>query len=167
MTQITTKVFLGNLRDAENAQLLTEKRIAQVVWLSDDPKTLQSYYNAESLPPRAFYNESICDIPDEADKLIDICERVANIIDQCKQPTLVHCSQSVSRSPAAVIYYIMRRFHYNFDEAYGYVKKLHPKAYPNDGFVEALIDVEHKFSPKKSKPPQMMVNPYLAALGYE
>jgi hypothetical protein len=26
MTQITTKVFLGNLRDAENAQLLTEKR---------------------------------------------------------------------------------------------------------------------------------------------
>lgn len=167
MTQITTKVYLGNLRDAENAQFLTEKRIAQVVWLSDDSRTLQSYHNAESLPPRAFHNEPICDIPDEADKLIPICERISQIIDRCKQPTLVHCSQGVSRSPSAVIYYIMRRFRYNFDEAYSYVKKLRPCVCPNDGFVEALLDVEHKFSAKKSKPPQMMVNPYLAALGYE
>lgn len=167
MTHVTTKVFLGSLRDAENAQFLSESDISQVIWLSDDPKTLESYQNATSLPPRAFHNLVICDIPDDGDKLIDICERVAGIIDQCSRRTLVHCSQSISRSPAAVIYYIMRRFKYNFDDAHAYVKSLHPKTNPNDGFVEALIDVEHRFSNKRSKPPTLMVNPYLAALGYE
>jgi hypothetical protein len=33
--------------------------------------------------------------------------------------------------------------------------------------VEALIEVEHRFSSKRSSPPKLMVNPYLAALGYE
>jgi predicted protein tyrosine phosphatase len=167
MTQVTTKVFLGSLRDAENAKFLADHAISQVIWFSDDPKTLENYQNASSLPPRAFHNLVICDIPDDGDKLIDLCERAADLIDRCSRPTLVHCSQAISRSTSAVIYYIMRRFRYNFDQAFAYVKALHPRTNPNDGFVEALIEVEHRFSSKRSSPPKLMVNPYLAALGYE
>jgi len=56
---------------------------------------------------------------------------VADLIDKnIKQnkDVLVHCMASIERSPLTIVYYLHKRKNMGYNEAYSYVKKIHPTA---------------------------------------
>jgi protein-tyrosine phosphatase len=55
-----------------------------------------------------------------------------------ERAVLIHCHQGVSRSATITIAYLMKRFNWNYEEAYEYVKERRPCIYPNKGFIRQL-----------------------------
>mmetsp|Transcript_27847 Transcript_27847/g.56049 ORF Transcript_27847/g.56049 Transcript_27847/m.56049 type:complete len:171 (-) Transcript_27847:186-698(-) len=51
---------------------------------------------------------------------------------------LVHCSRGISRSVAIVAGFLMRSFALSFHESIDRIRRSHPAAEPNDGFVAQL-----------------------------
>ncbi|KAJ3535882.1 hypothetical protein NMY22_g6284 [Coprinellus aureogranulatus] len=55
---------------------------------------------------------------------------------------LVHCQAGVSRSPAIVTGYLMKRNGLTLEEALGQVIRARPQALPNPGFLQQLKEME-------------------------
>ena len=54
-----------------------------------------------------------------------VCDIINKNTDQGKD-TLIHCMASIERSPLTVIYYLHKHKNMGYNEAYEYVKKIHP-----------------------------------------
>lgn len=70
-----------------------------------------------------------------------------HFIDHCiasNKNVLVHCMAGVSRSVSLVIYYIMKKYHVNYQEAYDLVKTRRHIANPNDSFKLQLERYQNK-----------------------
>ena len=67
-----------------------------------------------------------------------------------RQPrrVLVHCAMGISRSPALLIYYVMKSQRLSLREAYNYVKFCRPETFPNRAFMLQLIDAERRLYPE-------------------
>jgi predicted protein tyrosine phosphatase len=157
MSQITEKVFLGNIQDAQNIEFITKNKITLIISvLGENLRQFHKDVKQVMFP--------IHDMPHE--NIIPIAEKCYDLILKNKGHVLVHCMQGVSRSSSVVIYYIMKRFKMNYDDTRAYVKEYRSMIWPNDGFEEQLMSIEHNFSNKKSKPKDQLVNPHLKNLGY-
>eukprot|EP01017_Pseudomicrothorax_dubius_P009562 TRINITY_DN13274_c0_g1_i1.p1 TRINITY_DN13274_c0_g1~~TRINITY_DN13274_c0_g1_i1.p1 ORF type:complete len:199 (-),score=13.95 TRINITY_DN13274_c0_g1_i1:153-749(-) len=55
-----------------------------------------------------------------------------------KGTVLVHCMWGASRSPTAVIAYLMRYHGYTFEKGYKFVRKKRNCVFPNEGFIAQL-----------------------------
>ena len=53
---------------------------------------------------------------------------------------LVFCRAGISRSATIVIYYLMKAFSLNVDDAIAFLKKRRPQIQPNNGFIKQLTD---------------------------
>lgn len=76
----------------------------------------------------------------EADLLsfFDECSDFITAGLQNKQNVIVHCLEGVSRSATVVLAHLMKSDQLSVDEAIAFMKKIHPKANPNVGFLEQL-----------------------------
>lgn len=54
---------------------------------------------------------------------------------------LVHCYAGKSRSTSTIIFFLMKYCGLTFDEAFSYMKKVHPITSPNASYVEQLSAV--------------------------
>jgi protein phosphatase slingshot len=61
-----------------------------------------------------------------------------NFIENAQKGVLVHCKEGRSRSVSIVVAYLMWKYDLPFSIAYTYVKKKHPIASPNRGFIKQL-----------------------------
>ena len=59
---------------------------------------------------------------------------------------LIHCLGGISRSVTITISYVMIKMKYSAEEGIIYVKKIHPIAMPNPGFVKQLKNFEKTLS---------------------
>lgn len=59
-----------------------------------------------------------------------------------EKKVLVHCAMGISRSPAMVIAWLMKRNKWNFKDSQNFVKKYRSCIKPNEGFVKQLIIFE-------------------------
>jgi predicted protein tyrosine phosphatase len=57
---------------------------------------------------------------------------------------LVHCMAGVSRSVSLVIYYLMKKYHMNFEKAIILIKEKRKVANPNDSFKNQLKQYQNK-----------------------
>jgi atypical dual specificity phosphatase len=57
---------------------------------------------------------------------------------------LVHCAESKSRSASMVLSYLMKSRQIRYKKAFKMLKKIHPLAQPNNGFIRQLIEYERK-----------------------
>ena len=57
---------------------------------------------------------------------------------------LVHCAAGISRSSTIVLAYLVARRGYTLREAFEHVHARRPVVWPNDGFMEALIQLERR-----------------------
>ena len=67
---------------------------------------------------------------------------------------LIHCMAGMSRSASLVIYYLMRRYHMDYDYAYDIVKRARSIIKPNISFRNQLKeynDQRHNFSSKAAE----------------
>ncbi|KAH7116103.1 protein-tyrosine phosphatase-like protein [Dendryphion nanum] len=52
---------------------------------------------------------------------------------------LIHCTQSISRSPAILLAYLMRKLHLSYPSALALARESRPLILPNQGFAEQLL----------------------------
>jgi protein-tyrosine phosphatase len=74
-----------------------------------------------------------------------VCDEVADYINTlliCKQKVYVHCALGISRSPAIIIYYLMKYREMSYQVAYDYVKKARPSIDPNQRFCHDLKNMK-------------------------
>ncbi|XWV25725.1 putative tyrosine-protein phosphatase [Tupanvirus soda lake] len=57
---------------------------------------------------------------------------------------LVHCMAGISRSVSLVVYYLMKKYHLNYDKAFSFVKNKRGIANPNDSFKSQLQKYQRK-----------------------
>ncbi len=65
------------------------------------------------------------------------------------KPVLVHCGAGQSRSPTAVMAYLIRSRKWTLKQAYDHVAKIRPFIYPNEVFVRQLREFEQRCLAKK------------------
>lgn len=70
--------------------------------------------------------------------MIEIGYNFMNNVITSDQNILVHCMAGASRSISMVIYYLMKKYHIDFDEAMTYVKSKRVISNPNDSFKNQL-----------------------------
>lgn len=66
--------------------------------------------------------------------MIEIGYHFINQIVDSQDKVLVHCMAGISRSVSMVVYYLMKRYHLNFDDAIDFVKRKRKIANPNSSF---------------------------------
>ena len=66
--------------------------------------------------------------------MIEIGYHFINQIVDSKDKVLVHCMAGISRSVSMVIYFLMKKYHLNFDDAIDFVKRKRKIANPNISF---------------------------------
>lgn len=127
-TQITPKLWLGDINVAQDSQFLTSHDIKNVIDLGS--------MNNKFLRGICYWKFNIGDLPTAPIWVIfPLCNK---IIDDgpC---TLVHCSAGRSRSPTVVLSWLMHSG-MTLRDALKFLCVLHPKTSPNIGFLKQLTD---------------------------
>jgi protein-tyrosine phosphatase len=134
MFHIIDNIYLSNLRDAENYQLINDNNIKIVIRLSEDENKSPYMNNIE------FYNFEIEDNLLYKKELIDISEIVYQLIEDNKDKNiLIHCNEGQSRSVSVIIYYLIRKYEYDYFKSYDLIKNIKVDAKPNMAFQKVLM----------------------------
>ena len=137
MLHIIDNIYLSNLRDAENFTLIRENNIKIVCRLSEDHNV--SIYGSLVL----FYNFECEDNILSGDDMLTAAKTIFTMIDQTEHNVLVHCNEGQSSSVSVIIYYMMIKHGYSFNESLEYIKSIKSDIKPNSAFKKKLIGIEN------------------------
>ena len=133
MYHITNNIFLSNLHDACNMNLIRSNNIQIVVRLSEDDNASIYATNIE------FHNFEIEDNCLYKTELINYSKFIRGIIDNNHDKNiLIHCNEGQSRSVSVILFYLMTKHKLSFDESRDFIKKIKPDIRPNDAFEQVL-----------------------------
>jgi len=133
MFHIIDNIFLSNLRDASNIELINKNKIEIVIRLSED--------NNKSIYPNniLFYNFEIEDNLLYKKEIIEFSIEIYKIINNNKNKNiLIHCNEGQSRSVSVIIFYLMNKYKYDYDKSYSMIKNIKSDINPNMFFQQML-----------------------------
>lgn len=147
MFHIIDNIYLSNLHSAHDPTLISKNNIRVVCRLSED-KNENIYGNIK------FYNYEIEDNMLYKIEILRIAEDIAhNIVLPMSAENanvLIHCNEGRSRSVSVIIYYMMTRKGFTYDDALSFIKKIKSDVRPNDAFASILQNFYTKFlDPRK------------------
>ncbi|KAM9826217.1 dual specificity protein phosphatase 22-A isoform 1-T1 [Syngnathus typhle] len=134
-SQVVDGLYLGNIRDAENRQSLSQNGITHI---------LSVYNNARPVFEDKTYlciHAADC----SSQNLLQHFKECIRFIHECRLnggACLVHCLAGVSRSTTMVVAYLMTVTHYSWEECLTAVKAVRPFVGPNCGFQEQLQEYQ-------------------------
>ncbi|KAJ3427496.1 dual specificity protein phosphatase [Anaeramoeba flamelloides] len=132
--KILDGLYLGSFEVASSLHELEKVNITH---------TLNMHHEKVEYPDIITKNLPIWDDPEW--DLLSVLEECFDFIDKAIKSdgnVLVHCYAGISRSAAVVIGYLMKTKKMSYDDAYLFVKKKRPVAFPNEGFVKQLKSLE-------------------------
>ncbi len=129
MNWIVDNLYLGNVHDSNNRDLLIANGIRKVINVA-----------IEFSPKQDDYIEHYkFDIRDEKDINDNLLEYVYNIIDSNnKVNVLIHCAHGKSRSACFTIYFVMKKLELSLKDAISYVKARRPLVSPSLNYIRLL-----------------------------
>ncbi|KAJ6228539.1 dual specificity protein phosphatase [Anaeramoeba flamelloides] len=134
-------LWLGSVRTANNEKVLRLLGIKRIINLSieveKENKSDLDLYAKLGIKHRSITFDDKVNV-DITQKI----ERVVNIINENDSKILIHCSMGISRSSAAIIYYLMKFQSLSYQQAFGWVKSCRSLIDPNPGFVKQLKGLE-------------------------
>ncbi|XP_054627509.1 dual specificity protein phosphatase 22-A isoform X2 [Dunckerocampus dactyliophorus] len=137
MNKVVDGLYLGNIRDAENHQSLSQNGITHI---------LSVYNNARPVFEDKTY---LCIHAADAssENLLQHFKECIRFIHECRLnggACLVHCLAGVSRSTTMVVAYLMTVTHYSWEECLTAVKAVRSFVGPNCGFQQQLQEYQTK-----------------------
>lgn len=133
MFHIIDNIFLSNLRDASNFELINKNKIEIVIRLSEDIN--KSIYSKNIL----FYNFEIEDNLLYKKEIIKFSMEIYEIINNNKDKNiLIHCNEGQSRSVSVIIFYLMTKYKYNYGKCHSMIKDIKSDINPNMSFQQML-----------------------------
>lgn len=140
---ILENLFLGDTFDAKNLKFLKQNQISHILVVGSE---LEVFY------PNAFIYLQIPAKDSEAFQLIDFFDIMSDFINKAfhkKGNVFVHCAMGVSRSPTAIIAYLMKYQKMTFKKALKHVESKRSIVFPNQGFLVQLEEYEKQIKSKK------------------
>ncbi|TLD37737.1 dual specificity phosphatase Yvh1 [Venturia nashicola] len=143
MIEIIPGLWLGNIRASINSTMLRENHIGALVSLYDCPRAEWGLVFSEAGIPRDSQIFIRCEDSPTLDLLVylsDICDFI-DLMASTSGPVLVHCEVGRSRSTAVIVAYLMRKYHYKYEDALELVRektKGQRKVKPREGLVRQL-----------------------------
>ncbi len=145
-SKVTDYLYLGCCNNAKNISVLQELNIQYV--LNVAPNTVLTsflYYKQNGLLLKK-YLQFPCH--DELDfPLAEYFEPCFQFINECREQKsniLVHCAAGVSRSAAIVVFYLMKQYQWNLEQALQFLKEKRCVICPNKSFMKQLVLWENK-----------------------
>jgi len=136
MSEILDFLYLGNVDDAKNKNILKYLQIKNIINVAKEYKHIHlKDFTCMEIPLRDNSSENIS-------VYFDI---TSNFIEKCRQnneKVLVHCIMGISRSTTIILAYLMKYNNMTLLDAYYFVKKKRSIINPNDGFIEQLLNYE-------------------------
>jgi len=155
-THIIDNIMLGSAYNAASWYTLKDNNIKVIINMT---KELSSYYENEH--DLEYINYGLYDNnKDSMDKLDDIYQYIikkqselknfdyTNDNDKWNGNILIHCYMGASRSASVVIYYLMIKKKYSFDEAIDYIKSKRPYINPTWRLTKDLANSTMKMKNK-------------------
>ncbi len=146
MFHIIDNIYLSDLKDATNMDLILKNNIKLVVRMSEDDN--ESIYGSDIV----FYNFKCEDNIFSGGNMLKAANEIYKIIIKNKDINiLVHCNMGQSRSVSAIIFYMMLKHKYDFFESHIYIKNIKNDININSGFksilnmVHTIINTQYDF----------------------
>eukprot|EP00697_Spironema_sp_BW2_P010811 gnl/Spiro4/26214_TR13067_c0_g1_i1.p1 gnl/Spiro4/26214_TR13067_c0_g1~~gnl/Spiro4/26214_TR13067_c0_g1_i1.p1 ORF type:complete len:271 (-),score=53.21 gnl/Spiro4/26214_TR13067_c0_g1_i1:6-794(-) len=138
VTRTPFPLYLSGALFADNQEVLRALSIKRIVNASNNEQR-----NCAGDLGISYMNVAVADSLD-AD-LLSVLDGVLEFLLQAPHtPTLVHCSQGISRSAAIVIAFLMRVHGWPLAQALSHVRACRPIIRPNESFVQQLQQFEAK-----------------------
>lgn len=137
--RVDSHIYIGNHRGASDLILLKNNGITDIInTASEVPNYFEGKFRYAKL--------GLTDYAEQKEDLSKVLEPVYRyILDTIsKNPNakiFIHCHAGVSRSATIVIYYLMRKYGLNFDQALGTLKTKRWIVNPNPWYAENLKNV--------------------------
>ena len=138
ISQIREFLFLGNQLAAQNEGILRAHGIKRVVSVVEQPSRMPSSELCEKLDLwHTNFRVMDDEFEDEAEELTSRVLPWISESEKSRQPILIHCHASVSRSPSLVIAYLIWRG-LDFENALN-LTSIHPSACPKPQVLRSFI----------------------------
>lgn len=137
MNKIYDRLYLGNLKDSLNYEMLEKNRIKYILSVTNNGKV--------RFLDKDYMITHVDDRPGE--RLIDLFPTLLAYIDEAMTNgnILVHCDMGISRSASVIIAWLMTRKGMSLCDAYSYVKSKRSIIQPNPGFIKQLKTLEKTY----------------------
>ena len=144
------KLFLTNFRGAENAAELRRIGCTHIAAVGAEFMDNKENHAASSLKVK-FWNKDITDDEHEGKSMKTCLRDAAAFINKAIQPAkkkkkggvvVVHCAAGISRSATVVLGYLVIYRRMTLRDAFAHLLERRPCCWPNEGFMEALIELE-------------------------
>lgn len=135
MSLILENLFLGDIDDAKNMKFLKKNHITHILMVA-------AYY--KPFYPKSFTYLHIEAEDSETFQLSKYFDGMSDFIDNAikqKGSVFVHCLMGVSRSPTAIIAYLMKYQKMSFLKSKSFVESKR-EVFPNEAFVKQLKEYE-------------------------
>ena len=129
---LENKLYLGDIKSSFLKNALKEKGITHILMVG---------YFMTPIFPEDFIYENIEINDNISENILKYFVKGIKFIDQSKI-CFTHCQLGKSRSAAVVMAYVMYKNKMHFSEAFDFVRKKRPIAFPNDGFQWQLEDFD-------------------------
>ncbi|KAL2339151.1 hypothetical protein Fmac_013597 [Flemingia macrophylla] len=134
--KIDEGLYLGSIAAAYNKEALKNYNITHILTVACKIKP----------PHPADFVYKVIEVVDKYDvDLKQYFNECLDFIDEAKRHgggVLVHCFAGKSRSVSIVIAYLIKTRGMSFNEALRHVRTVRPTAFPNQGFINQLMDFE-------------------------
>lgn len=135
VSQILPNLFLGNFSDSEDLKMLKDLNIKYIINLSEHENNF----------PKDFIYLKI-DIKDDGinENIKKYFRKTSVFIYNglLRGNVFVHCHAGISRSPAIVMAFLIKKKKYSFNDALIYIKNIKNSIEINEGFLEQLKNLE-------------------------
>eukprot|EP01084_Bolivina_argentea_P312143 540389_1 len=140
---IVDELYLGDMNMAQNEEMLSKLYITHIVNVTMFENWFEGKIKYLNIKLYDSVNEPISKYFDQVITFIDIAlNENYNSKNKIKNKVFVHCAQGVSRSATFVIAYCMKKYIWNFNDAFQFVLRKRPSINPNKGFIDALKEFE-------------------------
>lgn len=132
MSLITPYLYIGGIQEAQDITFLQGSKVHTIVNCAREiPDFFPNNFQYIRLDLDDVPHQSLTHVLDPISRHIIQMMRAGKVV-------FVHCAAGISRSASVVIYTLMKLHRWNFDKAFRFVRELHPRADPNQGFIQQL-----------------------------
>jgi len=130
---LRNKLYLGDMFDANNIEMLRANNITSIVSVAERLKININEPNIK-IYKYELSDDYECDILKYFDEICEIINK-ENIV-------LVNCVAGVSRSATIILAYLMKYYNMSLKDSFIYVRKRRDRICPNKHFMKCLLDYE-------------------------
>jgi atypical dual specificity phosphatase len=144
-------LYMAPASAASSLSFLQRHEITTIISVGKTPAHRHSSIETEHGPRSIIYHRLSLEDKEDAD-ITKCVEAACAILDEASasnRRVLVHCSAAISRSPAVVAGYLIRRRGYSLEGALEALRKVRPVVSPNRGFIEQLRGIEMEASDRR------------------